>query len=240
MPLEEVFGLLEVRDIQKRFGDIDALHQISFRLPVNAITGLIGPNGSGKTTLMEVVAGLQPATRGEVIWEGRSLRIRDRKEKLFYLPDGVLPYEEQGTGETLRFFARAFSASASQVKRAVEGLELSSVLGKRAGHLSKGFRRRLLLAIALMAPQPYLFLDEPFDGFDLKQTLRVMELLREVRASGKTLFLSIHQLRDAERVCDHLLLLSQGRLVGAGSLKDLRSQCALPTADLEGVFLALT
>jgi ABC-2 type transport system ATP-binding protein len=232
--------LLETRDIRKRFGEVDALHNLSFRLPGSGIVGLIGPNGSGKTTLMEVVAGLLPATSGEVLWNGKPLRPAERKNVLFYIPDGVVPYEEQAVGDTLRFFSILFSTSKSQLKRAVEGLELGQVLGKRAGHLSKGFRRRLLLAIALLAPQPYLFLDEPFDGFDLKQTLRVMDLLREVQASGKTLFLSIHQLKDAERACDHLVLLSQGKLVATGNLSALRSQANLPAADLEGVFLALT
>ena len=118
-------------------------------------------------------------------------------------------------------------------------LELAPVLAKRVAELSKGYRRRLLLALALLTPQPILILDEPFDGFDLRQTLHVMDLLREV-ASERALILSIHQLKDAERICDRLLLLDAGRRLGLGALADLAAQAGATHADLEEVFLGLT
>ena len=122
----------------------------------------------------------------------------------------------------------------------IDQLALTPMLTKRVGTLSEGYRRRLLLAIALLAPQPLLILDEPFDGLDLRQTQQVMALLREARDSGRTLVLSIHQLTEAERICDRLVLLAAGRLLGCGTLESLRSQAGLATGDLEEVFLALT
>jgi ABC-2 type transport system ATP-binding protein len=113
------------------------------------------------------------------------------------------------------------------------------VFAKPAFALSKGYRRRLLLAIALICPRPLLVFDEPFDGLDLMQTLDVMDLLRSTTQHNRTLLLSIHQLRDAERVCDRLLLLSNGCVLGFGSLDELRVLNGLPGASLEELFLAL-
>ena len=121
----------------------------------------------------------------------------------------------------------------------MQRLELVPVLGKRVAELSKGYRRRLLLALALLTPQPILILDEPFDGFDLRQTLHVMDLLREV-AAERALILSIHQLKDAERICDRLLLLDAGRRLGFGTLAELAAQSGSQSGDLEEVFLGLT
>jgi ABC-2 type transport system ATP-binding protein len=111
---------------------------------------------------------------------------------------------------------------------------------KRVRALSKGFGRRLMLALGLLTPQPVLIMDEPFDGFDLRQTRDVVHMLRELAASGRTLILAIHQLPDAERVCDRFLLLAEGRVLAQGTLDELRNRTAQPRASLEDVFLALT
>jgi ABC-2 type transport system ATP-binding protein len=104
----------------------------------------------------------------------------------------------------------------------------------------KGYRRRLLLALGLLAPRPMLLMDEPFDGFDLRQTREIMRLLRDEALHGRTLVLSIHQLGDAQRICDRLVLLSTGRVVGTGTSAKLTASAGLPVgSDLEEVFLAL-
>ena len=117
---------------------------------------------------------------------------------------------------------------------------LRPVLHKRVHALSKGYNRRLLLALALLAPHPVLLMDEPFDGFDLRQTREIVEVLRNRAARGRTFILAIHQLADAERVCDRLILLAGGRVRGAGTLDELRAQTSLPAGSLEDIFLALT
>jgi ABC-2 type transport system ATP-binding protein len=110
----------------------------------------------------------------------------------------------------------------------------------RIGSLSKGERKRVLLALGLLTPQPLLMLDEPFDGLDLRQTRDVMTLLKAHASTGRTMMLSIHQLIDAGRVCDRLVLLSAGQVVGEGSLSDLQVRTKLPEAGVEEIFLALT
>jgi ABC-type multidrug transport system ATPase subunit len=119
-------------------------------------------------------------------------------------------------------------------------LDLLSLERQRVGTLSKGQRKRMLIALALLTPQPLVLLDEPFDGLDLRQTREAAPLLRHIATTGRSLLLSIHQLHDAARVCDRLVLLSDGRVAGEGTLDELRERAGLPDADVEEVFLALT
>ena len=106
--------------------------------------------------------------------------------------------------------------------------------------LSKGERKRVLLALGLLTSQPLLLLDEPFDGLDLRQTREVMTLLRRETGTGRTLFVSIHQLNDAAKVCDRLVLLNAGKRVAEGSLAELQTQAKVTDGGLEEIFLALT
>jgi ABC-2 type transport system ATP-binding protein len=202
--------------------------------------GLIGPNGSGKTTLLETVAGLLPLDAGSVLWQRSPLPQHRRREILFYLPDGVRPWDGQHVIRVLQFFASTFGRRAAELDEVTRSVGLEKVLAKRVCELSKGYARRLMLALALLTPHPVLLMDEPFDGFDIRQTREVMALMRRVAAHGRTFALAIHQLADAERVCDRFILLANGRVCGIGSLDDLRARIGRATARLEDVFLALT
>jgi ABC-2 type transport system ATP-binding protein len=232
--------VLHVRSLGKSYGDQAALSNISFEMHPREVIGLIGPNGAGKTTLIECLAGILLAQEGEVLWHGSPLPVDRRREVMFYLPDGLRPWDDQYVAHVVEFFAAVYARPARHVVEAVHALDLALVLHKRVRTLSKGFARRLMLALALLTPHPVLLMDEPFDGFDLRQTRAVMEMLRRVAGNGRTLFLAIHQLADAERIADRLLLLDDGRLLGAGTLDDLRAKAALPSASLEDIFLALT
>jgi ABC-2 type transport system ATP-binding protein len=233
-------ALLVVDSISKVHGPVIALDKVSFSVFGGEILGLIGPNGAGKTTLLECLSGLIPCDGGHVLWRGSILPPHRRKEQMFYLPDGVKPYGDQSVEAVLDFFCSAFAVQDKDRKKTVQDLSLDSVLRKRIDALSKGYLRRVMLSICLLAPQPVLILDEPFDGFDLRQTRMVMTLLRPLVAAGKTLLLSVHQLTDAERICDRFVLLSEGQVRGIGSLEELRKQATLPHGALEEVFLELT
>ena len=230
--------LLECARLSKRYGDYSALSDIGFSVSSGEILGIIGPNGAGKTTLMECIAGLQPADSIRLRWLGEPFSPLHAGRFLFYLPDGILPYPEQPAGTVIEFFRQLHEASRDASRRLIGSLELGPVLNKRVQALSKGYRRRLLLAIGLLSRRPLLMLDEPFDGFDLRQSLAVMALLRETLA-GRGLLLSIHQLSEAERICHRFLLLDAGRLVALGTLEELRRQAGLRSGGLEEVFLAL-
>jgi ABC-2 type transport system ATP-binding protein len=158
---------------------------------------------------------------------------------MFYLPDGVRPWDQQYVVRVLEFFASVYDRSDAELADTVRAISLAPVLRKRISALSKGYARRFMMALALLSPQPLLLMDEPFDGFDLRQTREVTPLLRGVAAEGRTLVLAIHQLTDAERVCDRFVLLAAGEIRGIGTLDELRTKAGLPSASLEDVFLAL-
>jgi len=236
--------LLTVTGLSKRFGARAVLRDISFTVREGETLGLIGPNGAGKTTLFECLAGIIPADGGAVSFRGQALAPPQRKNALFYMPDGIVPWAQQTVIWALGFFGSLYAARV-KASEMLSALNLEDLRHARIDSLSKGERKRLLLALGLLTPQPLLLLDEPFDGLDLRQTREVMELLRSQAGRGRTLMLSIHQLVDAARVCDRLILLSEGRVVGEGAIEELRAQANLsetgrPEASLEEIFLALT
>jgi ABC-type multidrug transport system ATPase subunit len=233
-------ALLHVIGLTKRYGHQVALDEIDFSVNAGEVLGLIGPNGAGKTTVLEAIAGLLPFDSGEIIWCGQPSPQARRREIAFYLPDDVRPYQDQFVISVLAFFAGVYRKSDAQIAEVVAALGLAAVLAKRVQSLSKGYGRRLILALGLLTPHPLLLMDEPFEGFDLKQTREIAQKLRRVARAGRTLLLAIHQLADAERVCDRFILLTEGRIRGAGTLAELRARTNLPAASLEDIFLALT
>src|SRR6266516_2567589 len=233
-------ALMQVAGLTKRYGEQRALSDVSFNVHPRELLGLIGPNGAGKTTLMEAIAGVLAADDGRILWRGTSLALPQRREFMFYLPDGLRPWEDQYAARVIEFFAAVYGRPEIVVADTIRSLGLSPVLRKRIAALSKGYGRRLMLALALLTPHPLLLMDEPFDGFDLRQTREIMNVLRDVASNGRTLVLAIHQLCDAARVCDRFVLLAEGRVRGVGTLSEFRAQIGQPAAALEDVFLALT
>ena len=236
---------LQVVGLTKRYGSLTALRDVSFSIRPHEVLGLIGPNGSGKTTLFECLAGVLPTDAGAVLGEGRSLTTAERCSRLFYMPDAIAPWPDQSLRWALDFTRGFFGGQADQRDRIVGRLDLGPLLDSTIGAMSKGQRKRALLGIALAMPHPLLLLDEPFDGLDLRQSRDVALVIREQAESGRTMFLSIHQINEAARVCDRFVLLSGGAVCGEGTLEQLsgvasaRGQ-ASASSNLEEVFLALT
>jgi ABC-type multidrug transport system ATPase subunit len=235
--------LLRVSALSRRFGSLRALEDVSFTVRRGEVLGLIGPNGAGKTTLFECLAGLQPPDGGQLVTEvGQALTAADRSSLLYFVPDGIRPWPEQRVAWALDFTVGFFGGDPGRRGEVVESLALGDLLGARIGVLSKGQAKRVLLAIGLLTPQPLLLCDEPFDGLDLRQTRDVAATLRAQVQRGRTLFLSIHQISEAARVCDRYILLSAGHVRGEGTLEELVA-AAGPVGEgqgLEEVFLALT
>jgi ABC-2 type transport system ATP-binding protein len=232
--------LLRAVNLAKRYGEEAAIAGVTFSAAPGEVLGIVGPNGAGKTTLLEAIAGLVAADSGDVFWRGNALAPSRRKAAMFYLPDGVRPYQDRFTIEILKFFASVYRRSAADVVSTIASLELQPVLRKRVSALSKGYNRRLLLAIGLLTPQQVLLLDEPFDGFDLRQTRNIIDVVRKAAGDGRTFILAIHQLADAARVCDRFILLAGGQVRGIGSLRELRMQTGVAQGSLEEIFLAIT
>jgi ABC-2 type transport system ATP-binding protein len=236
---------LQVRNLTKRYGRFTALADVSFSVVGGEVLGLIGPNGSGKTTLFEALAGVLPYDAGVIALDGRTLTSAERTQLLFYMPDGIAPWPSQTVRWALDFTVGFFGGRRAIRDEIVARLGVAPLLDAPIGTLSKGQRKRVLLAIGLLAPQPVLLADEPFDGLDLRQTRDVAAALLDHAAAGRTLFLSIHQIADAAKMCDRFILLSGGRVCGEGTLDELASAAerrtiSASTRSLEEVFLALT
>ena len=226
--------VIRIAGLTKHYGSIRALDRVSFEVRQGEVLGLIGPNGSGKTTLFECIGGVLPFDAGQI----------ESGQPLFYLPDAIAPWPAQSARWALDFVAGYFGAPSGLRESIVSALSLEPLLDKRIGHLSKGQRKRVLLAVGLLTSRPVVLADEPFDGLDLKQTREVAAALRSFARDGRTLVLSIHQINDAARVCDRFVLLSGGTVRGEGTLDELIAQAAVRTSGtpgtLEEAFLALT
>jgi ABC-type multidrug transport system ATPase subunit len=233
-------ALLTIEGVTKYFNKRRVLDDVSFSVRPGEVLGLIGPNGSGKTTLFECLAGLMPANAGTINSNSHELLPSRRKETLFYLPDGIYPWAEQTAGWALHFFEKLYRPAKATLSSLIRPLRLDEIMKARLSNLSKGERKRLLLGLGLLTPHPLLLLDEPFDGLDLRQTRDVMALLKNQTTGGRTLMLSIHQLIDAGRVCDRLVMLSAGKVVGEGTIPELRAKANLSAGGVEEIFLALT
>jgi len=237
--------LFEVNGISKRFGRIEALADVSFRVRSGEVLGLIGPNGAGKSTLFECLAGVLPSDAGTLQVDGRAIQPGERRNLLFYIPDGIAPWPSQPVGWALDFTIGFLGGQAGLRAEIVEQLDLKALLHQPIGTLSKGQRKRALLAIGLLTSQPALLIDEPFEGLDLRQARDIAAALRLHAARGRTLFLSVHQIGDAARFCDRFVLLSGGRVCGEGTVQELAAlasarRSATAGGNLEEVFLALT
>jgi len=238
-------GWIRIAGLTKHYGAFAALQDVSFTIRRGEILGLIGPNGAGKTTLFECLAGVLPPTAGSIRVDGRPVGGRDRCRLMFYMPDGVSPWPSQSVQWALEFAVGFLGGDADRLPSLVDALALHGLLRERIGTLSKGQRKRVMLAVGLLMRQPILLADEPFEGLDLRQSRDVASTLRQYATAGRTLFLSIHQISDAARICDRFVLLSDGRSCGEGTLDDLIALARhrdVPVAErnLEEVFLALT
>jgi CzcA family heavy metal efflux pump len=235
---------VQVDGLSKTYGRFQALDGVGFSIRLGEILGLIGPNGAGKTTLFECVAGLEAADSGNISFSNGGGNGRLRSSRLFYVPDGIAPWPDQPVRWVLEYNLDFFGGREEIFDQVVADLALAPLMRVPIRALSKGQRKRTLLALGLLAPQPILLIDEPFEGLDLRQSREAAATLRRHIAPDRTFFLSIHQIADAAKVCDRFVLLSGGHVVAEGTLDVLidlarqRRGHTLP-ADFEEVFLAL-
>lgn len=229
--------MVRIDGLTKHYRNVRALDEVSFTIRAGEVLGLIGPNGSGKTTLFECIGGVLPFDAGAIEHDVSP------QPAIFYVPDGIAPWPSQTVRWALSYVSGLFGARPGARDAVIESLQLSPLLDVRIGHLSKGQRKRALLAFGLVTPRPIVLADEPFDGLDLRQTRDVSQVLRDFTRAGRTLVLSIHQIADAERVCDRFVMLSGGTVRGEGTADELKA-LALRTpgtpSTLEEAFLALT
>ncbi len=237
---------LVVRGMSLARGGRAVLAGVDLDVKPGEIVALIGPNGAGKTTLLECMIGVRRADAGRVQHRGTDLsRWRDRCAVFAYMPDEADPPAELSVREVIECASSAEGASRSVADDLIRGLQLGPLMSASAGALSRGERRRVALFQALCTAKPVVVLDEPFGAFDPRQLLDVLAVVRSRAAAGLSIVASIHQMTDAEKIADRLVLLADGLVVAFGSLAELKQRAAERVGEttepltLERVFLAL-
>ena len=221
---------IETHGLIKAFGEQKAVGGISLVVPKGSVFGFLGPNGSGKTTTIRMLLGLAEATSGQIKLLNYQIpkQLQEALPKVGALVEGpaFYPYMS-GRNNLLRMdSADRNSSSATRAQRvdaALERVGLSNASNKKVHAYSLGMKQRLGLANALLKPRELLILDEPTNGLDPQGTREVRNLIRSLAAEGITIFVSSHLLTEIEQLCDHVAVMSAGKILAQGSLEELRS-----------------
>ncbi len=217
--------MIQVRQLTKHYGATMAIDKLDFQVEKGEIVGFLGPNGAGKSTTMRILAGSLSATGGEAMVGGVDVFNDPRKVKAMvgYLPEFPPLYTDMSVRGYLRFCARIKRAvePKKSVERVIEQVGLEEVAHRLIDHLSKGFRQRVGIAQALVHSPQVLILDEPASGLDPAQRVEIRNLVKGLSDGETTVILSTHVLPEVEAVCDRVVIISKGLIVGQGSMDHL-------------------
>ena len=223
--------IIETRNLTKVYRDfwgrrkVQALKALDLQVHRGEIFGLLGPNGSGKTTTIKLLLGLLFPTEGDALVFGRPATDVAKNERIGYLPEESYLYKFLNAEETLHFYGRLFKISGAErrkrVDRLIDLVGLTAAKHRQLREYSKGMQRRIGLAQALINEPELILLDEPTSGLDPIGTAEIKDLIRELRARGKTIVLSGHLLADMQDICDRIAILHRGELKELGQVSDL-------------------
>lgn len=236
-------SLIEVNNLKMDYQGVRAVDGISFSIQRGTCFGMLGPNGAGKTTTVEILEGIKKPTAGTVLYKGAPLDSSFHHEAGIMFQSTALQ-EFITARETLYMFQRFYTKSAS-FDELVAACSLESFLDRDTRKLSGGQRQRLLLAIALINDPEVVFLDEPTTGLDPQARRNIWELVRTIKARGKTVLLTTHYMEEAYELCDEILIMDRGRIIAEGSPDALLAEhfsdvvLQLPRADVTEAALAL-
>ena len=218
--------MIEVRNLTKKYGDHLAVNDLSFTIEKGKIYGLLGPNGAGKSTTMNIITGCLAATSGSVLIDGHDIFENpiEAKRHIGYLPEQPPLYTDMTAAEYLDFVAHAkgvpFDPALRQVKEVMQLTGIEDVSDRLMKNLSKGYRQRVGIAQAMLGDPDVIILDEPTVGLDPKQIIEIRDLIKKL-GTIKTVILSSHILAEISAVCDHVMIISHGRLVADDSIENL-------------------
>ena len=237
--------MIVVDALSKQFGQFQAVDEISFEVQRGEVVGFLGPNGAGKSTTMRMVAGFLAPTAGRSLVCGHDVGEFPilAKQCMGYLPEGAPLYGDMTVEKFLDFVAQARGLSGDdkdqKLAAVIEKLEIGNVLAQHVETLSKGFKRRVGLAQAILHDPQVLILDEPTDGLDPNQKHRVRRLIRDM-AADKAIIISTHILEEVDAVCNRAAIIDKGRLIFDDTPKALLKRSPSGAKKLEDVFRELT
>ncbi len=219
-----------------------ALKDLNFEVKKERITGFLGPNGAGKTTTINVILGLLKKDEGEIRIFGGSIKQREVRAKIGYLPETPNFYGFMKGIEILRILGTFYSLSKEKIIKRInflnEKFNLERELKEKVSTFSRGMLQKLAFAVAVLHEPELLILDEPYNGLDPILINSVRDYILELKQNGKTIFISSHLLSEMEKICDDVILINNGEIILKGELKDLKSDKKyLSPPSLEQIFL---
>ena len=221
--------MIEIANLTKKFDQFTAINDLNFNVQEGEVLGFLGPNGAGKSTTMKVITGFLSPTAGTAIIDGFDISANPMEAKALigYLPEGAPCYGDMTTQGFLNFIAQIRGYRGEQivtrVQHVIEEVELQSVCQQTIDTLSKGFKRRVGLAQAIMHNPKVLILDEPTDGLDPNQKHHVRELIKNL-AQDKIVIISTHILEEVTAVCTRAIIIAEGRIVADGTPTELEAK----------------
>lgn len=216
---------LALHQVSKSFGDFTAVKELSLTVRAGRIFGLIGPNGAGKTTTIRMIVNITAPDSGTIKLFGRDID-PELQDRIGYLPEERGLYKKMKIGEQLKFFGALKNIPSSDADKLVDRwlarVELSAWKNKRAKELSKGMQQKIQFIAAVMHDPDLLILDEPFSGLDPVNVELLRDVVLELKAQGKTIIFSTHQMELAEKLCDDICMINKSEKVLDGSLREVK------------------
>ena len=238
--------MIKVEVITKKIKNNIVLDGVNLEVKDREILGIVGPNGAGKTTLLNIIAGIWPADKGNVEIDGANL-VKGKeaiRQKIGYVPDLPFLYPKLSGREFLSFVGTLYKLDAQKLNQKIseleKALELSFWLDELMDGYPRGVRQKMTLAAMLLHSPKIILLDEPLTNLDPKSSKLVKELLQSMARSGASILLSTHILEIAERLCQRIVIIHEGKKIAEGSIDELRELAKSPGSNLEEIFLQLT
>ena len=215
---------IEVQQVSKNYGTQKALDGVSFTIKSGEIVGFLGPNGAGKSTMMKIISTFITQTEGVVMVNGHNVSNEPMlvKKSVGYLPEHNPLYLDMYVKEYLQFNASIHGVRKSHIFEVIEQVGLTPEVHKKIGQLSKGYRQRVGLAVALLHDPEVLILDEPTTGLDPNQLVEIRNLIKEI-GKTKTILFSTHIMQEVEAVCDRVIIIDRGKMVTDKNLNEIKS-----------------
>lgn len=232
---------LEESNLVKKYGDFEAIKNISFEVRQGEIFGLIGPNGAGKTTTLRTISTLIQITSGYIKVYGYDVKKEGShvRKIISYLPEDAGAYRNLTGKEYLEFVAKFFTKDKNSLKKMTDkGIEIANLnerINAKIDTYSKGMMRKLLIARAMMTEPKLAILDEPSSGLDVINAREVRKIIKESVNNGKAVLLSSHNMLEVEYMCDRIALINSGKIVEVGTPKELKEKYQAP--NIEDVFI---
>jgi ABC-2 type transport system ATP-binding protein len=223
--LNENGSAISVHGLRKNYGDFEAVRGIDFEVNAGEVFGLLGPNGAGKTTTVEILEGLRPRSHGDVSVLGYDpgVQVRQLKDRIGVCLQATNLPEKIKVHEALSLFAAFYSRNVDNGKL-LERLQLTDKRDEYYSKLSGGQKQRVALALAMVNDPQLLFLDEPTSGLDPQVRLEIHKLIEELRGARRTILLTTHYIEEAERLCDRVAIIDEGRIVAMGTPHELQAR----------------